>query len=185
MTAKTITKRQMSRRSFLICLQFTNSEYSFINSVYINSAGSTQACDSYTCDDCMPQCIRERDELFTQTQAHIRIPMSNQCAWTYERWTWITSSGSTGRLQVKRDPKGTWKSRLGLELAFRGDSLGTKPKGCNNDTVEMCRSNWKRSFGSVTKGAQWLQERTVVREKPQTGMDTISSDSMALTDATN
>lgn len=126
----------------------------------------------------------ETHELFTQTQAHTCIPMSNQCAWPHEPRTWITSSESTERLQVKRDPKGTWKRSLGLELAFIGDCLGTKPKQYNNGTVELCRSSWKRSFGSVTK-APWLQERTVVREKPHTGMDTISGASMGLTDATN
>lgn len=35
---------------------------------------------THTYDGCMPHCISERDELFTQTQAHTRIPMSNQCA---------------------------------------------------------------------------------------------------------
>lgn len=131
-------------------------------------------------------CHSELDthELFTQTQAHTHIPMSNQCAWPHEPWTWITSSGSARRLQVKRDPKGTSKWGLGLELALSRDSLGAKPKGYNNGTVEMCRSSWKSSFVTVTK-AQWLQERTVVREKPHTGMDTISGASMGLTDATN
>lgn len=89
--------------------------------------------------------------------------MSNQCVRPHEPWTWIPSSGNTGRLQVERDPKGTWKWRQSSELTFSGDSFGTEPKGYNNGTWEMCRSNWKRSFGSVTK-AQWLQERTVVRE---------------------
>lgn len=47
-----------------------------------------------------------------------------------------------------------------LELTSRGDTLGPKPRGYNNDRVEMCRFTWKRSFGSATKGVQWLQERT-------------------------
>lgn len=126
----------------------------------------------------------ETHELFTRTQAHTRIPMSNRCARPCEPWTWITSSGSTGRPQVKRDSNWTLKGRLGLKHTVRGDGLGTKPKGYNNGTVEMCKSSWKRSFGSVTK-AQSLQERTAVREKPHTGMDTISGASMGLTDATN
>lgn len=57
--------------------------------------------------------------------------------------------GALGCYRSRSKGKGKW--RLGLELTFRGENLGKKPKVYNNNTVEMCRSNWKRSFGSVTK----------------------------------
>lgn len=88
----------------------------------------------------------ETHELFTPTQAHTPAPVSNQCARPHEPRTWITSSGSTGRPQVKRDPKGPWMWRQGLDLTFSRNSVGTEPKGDNNSTVEMCRSGWKRSL---------------------------------------
>lgn len=150
---------------------------------YYNSAGSTQGCDSSTCDCCMPQWIKHPWAVYSNTSSHSYSHVKSMCltSWTVDldhiQW-------SSRRLQVKRDPKGTSKWGVGLELALSGDSLGAKPKGYNNGTVEMCRCSWKSSFGTVTK-AQWLQERTVVREKPHTGMDTISGASMGLTDATN
>lgn len=86
--------------------------------------------------------------------------MSNQCSQCHELWTWITTSKNSGRLQVTRDPKRTKKSRLYLDLTFRGDSLAIKPQRYNNDTEELCQSSWKNCFGEVTKGSQWSQQRT-------------------------
>lgn len=68
------------------------------------------------------QSTLETHELFTQIGAHTRIPMSNQCAWPHEPWTWITSSGSTGRVQVKRNPKG-------LGTCIQRTHFGYKAKG--------------------------------------------------------
>lgn len=56
---------------------------------------------------CVRHSALETHELFTQTQAHTRIPVSNRCARPCEPWTWITSSGTTGRPRVKRDTNGT------------------------------------------------------------------------------
>lgn len=67
--------------------------------------------------------------------------MLNHCAWPHEHWTWITSS-----VPIGRDPEHSGlpprsrgiqrKWRPGLKLTVRAGSLGTKPKGHNNDTVD-------------------------------------------------
>lgn len=71
----------------------------------------------------------ETHELFTQTQAHTRIPVSNRCARPREPWTWIASSGTTGRPWVKRDTNGTWRGRPGLKHTFQRRRSGYKAKG--------------------------------------------------------
>lgn len=167
--------------------EYTNHLWSVYTVLWVHSLITLQAtCKPLTHIHVTAACHNalETHELFTQTQAHTRIPVSNRCAWPCEPWTWITSSGSTKSLQVKRDSSGTWTGSVGLKHTFSRKSVGTKPKGYNNSRVETCRSSWKRSFGGVTI-AQRLQERTVVREKPHTGTDTISGASTGMTDATN
>lgn len=78
---------------------------------------------------CVHHSALETHELFTQTQAHTRIPVSNRCARPCEPWTWIASSGTTGRPRVKRDTNGTWRGRLGLKHTFRRRRSGYKAKG--------------------------------------------------------
>lgn len=78
---------------------------------------------------CVRRSASETHELFTQTQAHTRIPVSNRCARPCEPWTWIPSSGTTGRPRVKRDTNGTWRGRPGLKHTFQRRRSGYKAKG--------------------------------------------------------
>lgn len=116
----------------------------------------------------------------TSSRSHPRVKSMCSTSWTVvlDRVQW--EHRGRGR-QVERDMD---MDNQGLRCTFSGDGPGTKPKGDNNGTVEMCKSSWKRSFGSVTK-AHRLQERTVARGKLLSGVDTISGASMGLTDVTN
>lgn len=76
----------------------------------------------------------------------------------------------------------TWK--LGLELTLSKISVGTKPKGPNNESRNA--HFWlKAVFWPSNKRGSMVTRGTVVREKPHTGTGTISAASMGLTDATN
>lgn len=116
-------------------------------------------------DGCMPHCIRGQWVVFKNTSSlsYSRVKSMCPASWTMflDHIQWIC-------LEDCRS-KGIWKrpanSRPSLDPTLRGDSLGRKPRGYNNDIEEMCQSIGKGCFGNITKGSQWLQQRTVVMER--------------------
>lgn len=113
---------------------FSNSQHNFVATYCI-------------CDGSMPQWINNLWAVYTNKYSHLYSRVKSMCltSWTVDldhiQWEHRDATG--------QNPKA--KGNEGLQLTFRGENLGTKPKVYNNDTVEMCRSNWERSFGSVTE----------------------------------